>query len=517
VRFVDDDDLYFAEEEAVTAGPAHEPWKLLIVDDEQDVHDTTRLALSNFRFNGREIRFLHAYSAGQAQQMLQREADVAVALVDVVMEHEHAGLDLIRFIREGLKNRLVRLILRTGQPGQAPERKVIQDYDINDYKEKSELSSQKLFSTIYAALRSYQDLQALDSNRQGLTRIIRASKVLFKPQHIPEFIQGVLEQLVAVLHLDRDSMYIQSGCFAVEHDTTESRIVAATGHYSGYLKQDPFRVLPERARAQVETALRERRDVFGAGSYTAYFSTSKCRSGLLYFSTPNHLSEGDYELVNLFCQNVGLAYQNVLLREEIESSQREIVYLLGESIERRSRETGNHVHRVAAYSHLLGKLYGLDERDNEMLLFAAPLHDFGKVGVPDAILHKPGKLDAEEWEVMKRHAMDGYEIMVRSKREVLQMGAVIAKEHHERWDGNGYPSQLRGEEIALVARIVALADVFDALQSRRCYKPAWTEQQVLDYLREQSGSQFDPELVRLLLEHVEQFREVTRLYPDPQE
>lgn len=145
---------------------------------------------------------------------------------------------------------------------------------------------------------------------------------------------------------------------------------------------------------------------------------------------------------------------------------------------------------------------------------AAPLHDVGKIGIPDRVLNKPGKLDAEEWSIMQTHARMGFELLNKSEKRILKLGAIIAHEHHERWDGQGYPRGLAGEQIHIAGRIVALADVLDALVSHRCYKEAWNFDNALDYVREQAGKQFDPDLVRLLLQHIDAVHAIYERHPD---
>ncbi len=193
------------------------------------------------------------------------------------------------------------------------------------------------------------------------------------------------------------------------------------------------------------------------------------------------------------------------LHKEIESTQKDVVYKMGEIGETRSKETGNHVKRVAEYSKLLAKLYGLNKHQQEILFTASPMHDIGKVGIPDEILKKPGKLTAEEFEIMKEHAEIGYSVLSGSKREVLQAAATVSYEHHEKWNGKGYPRGLKGEEIHIYGRITAIADVFDALGSDRVYKKAWADEKIFSLFLEEKGEQFDPKLVDLFLENKEDF------------
>ncbi len=191
--------------------------------------------------------------------------------------------------------------------------------------------------------------------------------------------------------------------------------------------------------------------------------------------------------------------------EEVIQTQREIVYTMGTIGEKRSKETGLHVKRVAHCSYILAKLYGLDEKEAQLLEQGSPMHDIGKVGIPDSVLHKPGPLNEEEWAIIKTHPTLGYEMLKHSKREILQAAAIIAHEHHERWDGKGYPRGLRGEEIHIFGRITAIADVYDALGHDRVYKKAWSLEQIQTFFEEEKGHQFDPVLTTLFLKNIKHF------------
>ncbi len=202
------------------------------------------------------------------------------------------------------------------------------------------------------------------------------------------------------------------------------------------------------------------------------------------------------------------------LQKNTVNVQKELIHLLGDAIETRSGETGNHVKRVAKMSSLLAKYAGLSPRECEAIEVVSPMHDIGKIGIPEAILEKPGKLEPHEWEIMKTHVDIGYKILSASEGEFLDYAAVIALEHHERWDGMGYPAGKSGEQIHLYARITTVVDVFDALMSVRCYKPAWPLEQVVALFEEQRGKQFDPRLTQLLLTHIDDFIAIRQQYPD---
>ena len=195
----------------------------------------------------------------------------------------------------------------------------------------------------------------------------------------------------------------------------------------------------------------------------------------------------------------------VTLHKEMEDTQKEIIYKMGEVGESRSQETGNHVKRVAEYSKLLALLAGLGEKNAELLFTASPMHDIGKVAIPDSVLKKPGRLTDEEWVVMRTHSEIGYKILKDSSRPILRAAAVVAYRHHEKWDGTGYPNGISGEKIHIFGRITAIADVFDALGSDRVYKKAWDLEKILDLFKEERGKHFDPNLIDLFLANLDKF------------
>jgi len=193
------------------------------------------------------------------------------------------------------------------------------------------------------------------------------------------------------------------------------------------------------------------------------------------------------------------------LKIEIEETQKEVVFTMGAIGESRSKETGNHVKRVAEYTYLLAKYYGLPEKECELLKQASPMHDIGKVAIPDAVLNKPARFNEEERAIMDTHAQLGYDMLQYSKRTLLKMAATVAYEHHEKWNGTGYPQQLVGEDIHIYGRITALADVFDALGSERVYKPAWDDEKIFKMFKEERGQHFDPKLIDIFFDHLDEF------------
>ncbi|MEJ2468987.1 MAG: HD domain-containing protein, partial [Campylobacterales bacterium] len=229
----------------------------------------------------------------------------------------------------------------------------------------------------------------------------------------------------------------------------------------------------------------------------------------------NPIVDCDGEIIEFIGIRYDVTYLETIknnLYDELEETQKELIYRLGEISESRSLETGNHVKRVAEYSKLLAIKAGLSEHDASLLHLASPMHDIGKVGIPDSVLHKKGELTDVEWEIMRTHSEKGFTLLRNSKRPILQAAAIVAYEHHERWDGTGYPRGLRGKEIHIYGRITAIADVFDALGSDRSYKKAWEDQKIFDYFKAERGRKFDPLLIDAFFKNLNQFLQIRDAY-----
>lgn len=345
--------------------PTTAEWKVLVVDDDEDVHTVTNLAIRRMHFNGRPVRLLHAHSSAEALALLLANEDVAVALIDVVMETDTAGLDLVRQVREELGNDRLRIVLRTGNPGKAPEERVTFDYDINDYREKTELTAQGLRTVVVTGMRSY-------------------------------------ESLMTIRRLNRD----------------------------------------------------------------------------------------------------------------LDETQQELILSLSEIAESRSRNTGHHVRRVGRISGCIAGKMGYAEEQSKRMCLAAFMHDIGKLTVPDEILNKPDLLTEAEMTRMRTHCEMGAAMLASSNREMLQLAARMALEHHEWFDGSGYPKGLRGAEISLESRIVAVVDVFDALATKRPYKDIWPQDLILAYLRERRGTQFDPDVLDVFFANLDEIRHLIADLPE---
>ncbi len=494
-----------------------ESWKILVVDDEPEVHTITKVALSDFTFDGKKLQFLNAYSGEEANRLIAEHPDIALIFLDVVMESDHAGLHVVEYVRKTLNNKFVRIILRTGQPGQAPERKVIINYDINDYKEKTALDSNKLFTATYAALRSYNDIMSIESSRKtldryriGLEEVINSSARLFEIRSLKQFASGLLYQLASLLHVDRETMLVRCNSCMVVKNGEEFEILAATGNISA----DREERITDEILGWLNKSMELRDSIIDGDIYVGFFPTLSEKINLLYIDGISMIDELDQKLLKIFTTNVTIAFDNLYLDKELYDTQVEIIDTLGDVVETRSKETANHVKRVAHLSRLLGQAVGLANDQVETLYMAAPMHDIGKVAIPDSVLLKPGKLDPDEWEVMKTHATVGEEIFANSKRPVLKAASVVAGQHHEKFDGSGYPRGLQGEDIHIFGRIVAVVDVFDALVHKRCYKEPWPIDQVLDFFEKEQGKHFDPKLVKLLVQNLPKVKQILTDFPE---
>lgn len=501
-----DDKIEFFEETVDESDARTGSWKILIVDDEKIVHESTKMVLSDFVYQSKGLEFLCAYNAEEAKELLRNHDDIAVVLLDVVMEKDDSGLQLVRYIRDDIENKFIRIILRTGQPGQAPEEEVVINYDINDYKMKTELTLQKLLTTVVSALRSYSNIMELEMNRRGLESIIEVENDLYELHDISAFANLLLIRVRELYGLSKDSFYIR---MQQDDDARPlKKVIAATGKYEKYIGK----ILPESELGDIKYMFDQVEE--DNGHYTSdseflfYYKSLNIFGNYIYFNDVEHLDPIESKLFKVLLSNLSVAVDNISLNEKLVHTQSELINRLSEVIEARSEETASHVERVSMIAYLLAKKIGLDETESQLLRTVAPLHDVGKIGIPESILNKPGRLEAEEFEIMKEHAMIGYRILKGSGLELLEAGALIAKEHHEYWNGNGYPQGLSGEDIHIYGRITIIADVFDALSHDRVYKKAWPFDEVMKFMEEQSGKMFDPSLIKVLFDNEKELSEL---------
>lgn len=290
----------------------------------------------------------------------------------------------------------------------------------------------------------------------------------------------------------------------VAHGTDEIRIPYGTGFVGGSIVSGQPVIVRDAYGDPRHNADNDRKTGYRTKSVVTVPFRNNDGEIIGAYQAVNKLTEIDYftpkdlELLSLAASYAGKSLESVMLHQEIIDTQREIIAKMGEAGEIRSKETANHVKRVAEYSYVLARELGLREEEAELLRTASPMHDIGKIAIPDIVLNKPGKLTEQEYEIMKTHAEIGRQLLEGSRRALLRASAIVAGQHHEKWDGTGYPAGLKGENIHIFGRITAVADVFDALSTERVYKPAWPMEKIERLFREESGRHFDPAVVDAL-------------------
>ena len=509
------DRIHFAEEsEETTAAPfsTPAPWKILVVDDEEGVHEITRLTLRDYVFENRRLELLHAYSASEARRIIENNFDVALILLDVVMEENDSGLRLVDYIRNRLGNQAVRIVLRTGQPGVAPEQEVIARYDINGYKSKPEITAQKLFTSITSCLRAYNNIRIIENNKNRLEKIVKSLGSIYENQSVDSFALNVLSNFIRIFKFEDDSEI--SSLYAMTFNSEEPFVLAGTGRYESVAGMLYTEILPGHVIEHVTAMYETGGEVFLEDEYICVFKTREGFVSILYLRANGFRHRVDKNLVRIYVSNVSIGFDNLALAREIVNTQKEVILTLGEVVETRSKETANHVTRVAEICYLMALKYGIEPEQAEVFKLAAPMHDIGKIGVAESVLNKPGKLTEDEFELVKKHSRLGYDILKNSNRRIMKTAALVALQHHERWDGTGYPQGLSGEDIHIFGRIAALADVFDALSHKRCYKEKWPLEDVYEFFESQIGKHFDPELTRIFLSCFDEISDVNRRFPD---
>ncbi|ABK44321.1 response regulator receiver modulated metal dependent phosphohydrolase [Magnetococcus marinus MC-1] len=472
------------------------PWRVLVVDDDEDIHVLTCLNLRDFSFAGQAIEIVSARSAEEAKQVMTTQAPFAVAFIDVVMEEEDAGLKLVEWIRESWGDQQIRLIIRTGQPGVAPERYVIDNYDIDDYKDKTELTANRLYTALRTAIKAYRDLQVIETNRLGLERILESTPNLF-PRNIevvPEFFQGVLTQIISLCHLGKNSM-VSSGDGMILTLSGEKVVVqAGTGDFED--KQSSKTAAVVTLCQQVMQSERKV-DELGHSVQLIPLTTHHRNMGYIYLENTDQLTDNDRHIIQVMANQFAAVLANLQLTMDLQEANRHAMHMLAIAAEFKDTDTGNHIKRIANLVTQVAIDLGVRQLDALRMGQASKLHDIGKIGVPDHILRKPEQLSSEEFEVIKAHPGIGATIL--GGQNWFEMAHDIALYHHEKWNGTGYPRGLSGEEIPLAARIVAIADVFDALTNIRPYKTAWSLEEAMDEIVRGRGVHFDPNIVDIFV------------------
>jgi signal transduction histidine kinase/CheY-like chemotaxis protein len=357
----DDDILQILDDEVADRQAEPPPrWKVVVIDDDRAVHSGTRFALYDYVLNGQGLELISAYSAAEGREVMAAHPDAAVVLLDVVMESEGAGLELVDHIRKVLKNETVRIILRTGQPGQAPERNVIVDYDINDYKAKTELTADKLFTALTSAIRSYQQLQRMVETRRGLEIIIDAASTLFDVKSMQRLAEGVLVQIGSLLHADCAGILVLRDS---EKRKEGYSVLAGSGVYAAAAAGAQPQPLDASLSRLVDQAFARKRNEFQSRRSILYVPTQSGREVVVLVDVGKTLTETDRSLVEVFCSRLSGAFDNIILYERLQGANRKLEARVAERTQalmaanRRLQGNWASLKRANAYKNeLLGKV-----------------------------------------------------------------------------------------------------------------------------------------------------------------
>lgn len=318
----DSDLIKFRPEEPVKTSPARrhgDYWRVLIVDDDDEVHQVTRLALDRLEVLGRPLELLHATSAAECLEILAREKNIAVLLLDVVMESDGAGLQAVRQIRNVLGLDEIRIILRTGQPGYAPEELVIHDYDINDYKTKAELTHSALTTLMVSSIRSYQQIRSINQHRIGLQKIIKAGTSLLEHRSLQEFSEGVITQICSLLGLHAEGIL----CAQTHHEEDEQNediyILGAAGSYAPFIRQRLSNLQDRHIGELIETCMKSKQHLY-TDSETVLYLGSQSGAAAVYLQTTQTISEDNRKLLQVFLTNISIGYENVKLFQKLRNT-----------------------------------------------------------------------------------------------------------------------------------------------------------------------------------------------------
>lgn len=485
-------------EDQANTGARH-TWKLLVVDDEPDVRTVTRINLRGFRFYERDLEILEAASAHQAREILSQQNDIAAALIDVVMETDDAGLKLVQYIREELNNTMIRLVIRTGQPGIAPERFVIDNFDIDDYHDKTEMTATRLYTTVRSSIKSYRDLKTIDLNRIGLEQVLEAAPEIYHIGNtsLQKFFDGVLTQVVGLCNLSQGSFISTIPGMIATLDGKEVTVHATTGSVRDPERMTSIREECTRIIMQGRDSGNLRKDTF-----VVALTVEGSPVGFIYIEPTRDLSASDRDLIKITARQCSSALENLRLHLDLKTAYDNSIEMLALIAEFKDKSTGEHIRRIDSYTRRVALEMGVSEQESELYGQASRLHDIGKVGVPDHVLCKPGKLTDEEYIIMKTHTSLGGSLL--SKDSHFSLAHNVALNHHEHWNGKGYPRGILARELPLVTRIVSVVDVFDALVSYRHYKNAWPVEKATTLISENAGTQFDPLVVEAFLRLLEQ-------------
>lgn len=447
-------------------------WKVAVIDDDHAVHEGTRFALSDYSLNGQSLEILSAYSAAEGRELMRKHPDIAAVLLDVIMETDSAGLELVEFIRNEIKNETVRIILRTGQPGQAPERRVIVDYDINDYKAKTELTADKLFTSLTASLRSYQQLERMVQTRRGLEIIIDAASTLYDFKSMQRLAEGVLTQIASLLNVDCAGILVLRDGGEVGEKFS---VLAGSGCYSKFIGSAGPDALDTDLRSMVKAAFQRRKHEFHNQRSVLYIRTGSGREVVVLLEAARELSETDKSLVEIFGSRLSIAFDNVILYQQLQDANTQLEDRVMErtraltSANRRLSAQWLRLQRANAFKNEvlgtvahdlknpLGVILGRTEMLSELIGAASPKENvLGQVAhIRDATTRLTSMVD----HLISDAMADAFDITIR--REPVDVAALVS----DVVEGN-QPSAINKQQAMSVSAPDALNTMCDADRMR---------------------------------------------------
>lgn len=484
------------------------PWKILIADDDHDVHTSTCLALRNTQFKGRSLEFIHAYSGAETLIALQDNPDTALVFLDIIMESEDAGLCTAQRIRE-LGFKLVRIVFRTGFPGQAPERQVVVDYDIHDYKEKTGLSAQKLYTSLISALRAFDDLRALESHRCGLLSVLELGSS-FDFNAVQRYVARMLAEFINLANLGSESMVVLSRP-SISPDE-EPTLITAQGGWKDEGEPVTSADLPAEVLSLIRDSLNNRQSQVGCGGRTL-IARHQGIDLVLFAVGEQAFERADEVLMEVFLINVCQTISNQHTFASMSNDRNALLRGLALQADRWDEHAATSLDRLGRLSTALALRLNttlnfpdaIDSRFVHDIGIAAQLHDLGNAALPVALLNKRGAFNSEERKAMQDHVAAGLKALAAfesgaDKAGALRLTREIIAGHHEYFDGSGYPAGLSGEAIPLSARLVAVTDTYIAMTSPRPHRPALSGVAARAAINAGTGHQFDPHIVQAFFE-----------------
>jgi response regulator RpfG family c-di-GMP phosphodiesterase len=479
--FDDDDDI-----ESLSSEPS--PWKVLIVDDDSEMHTVTKLVLNNFSYQQRKLSFIDAYNAAEAFELLRQHADVAIALVDVVMESDDAGLKLIDDIRERLNNHDIRLILRTGQPGLAPIREVIRRYDVSDYKNKTELSDVNLDTLMCASLRAYQEISELHLQQNNLRAAIHSSSVVANCHDEQHLASSVYQEITKQLTKQLPHQALNGFALALCH--RQLRVLHSQGTLAELQDCRQLEDFPQLIQAMLRQALEQREHVHQQGKSVFYLANGQLHPLLFYVEGWQENQAPQFEPLELYIQATAIRMENRLLQRQLAYGQLQLLDMVYQAIQQ-PPASDEHLHIVQQQTQQLAVQAGLSSEEAEQLSQVAAFYDLSQLGLPDVVLNC-SLLSAERWKCIAEHYALPEHLKSSAVQQQINNALIVAYQYRENWDGSGLPLGLAGDTIHLYARIVALA-VFYA---EHAHQANFTQQ-----LQQATGQRIDPQLATFLVKH----------------